>query len=145
MSALNKERRRRKRVDVALPLKIEYNKEWLPATIKNISILGAYVQAGKELPIGAELKVDLEIPSAAGVPTTMAHVSCTAVVFRCQFTGSGGEQGCFGTGIFFRSFHKGGEEQLSRYIDRILLEEKIKGLKFMEKRKSQKERKESRR
>ena len=134
MVAHEKERRRRKRVDVALPIKIEYNKGQLLERTINISTLGTYIEADREIPIGTALDIDLEIPKPGVKATDKAHVLCSGVAFRCQLTSNLNSRNRFGIGIFFRSFYEGGEEELSQYIDYVISEEKKKGKIFMQKR-----------
>ena len=130
------ERRRRKRIDVALPIKIEYNKERLSAETKNISDLGTYIEIDKKIPIGTTLDIRLEIPKKKlkrGGEKKL--VNCKGVAFRCHPALSPESKKRYGIGIFFRSFLKSGEKDLSNYIDYILLEEKRKGKIYMRKRK----------
>ena len=56
-----KERRRRRRIDVALATKIEYNKKKIKTQTKNISLLGTYLQNDKEIPIGTALDIAIKI------------------------------------------------------------------------------------
>ncbi|MBN3038010.1 MAG: PilZ domain-containing protein [Candidatus Omnitrophica bacterium] len=133
-----KERRRRKRVDVALPIKIEYNRERLAEATVNISTLGTYFESDNEIPIGTALDMVLEIPKPKMQTAEPVHICCSGVVFRCQLTGNRDSKSRFGIGVFFRSFEEGGEESLSQYLDHVISEEKIKGKIFMQKRQEQK-------
>lgn len=124
-----KERRKRRRIDVALPIRIEYNKEKISAETENISVLGTYIQTGKEIPIGTTLGIEIEIAKAGKVK----QISCAGVAFRCRPSGSSEPKKQYGTGIFFRSFLENGEKELSAYIDYILSEEKKIGKIYMRK------------
>jgi hypothetical protein len=128
---LRKERRRRRRIDIGLPIEICYNNNRILAETANISILGAYLQSNKEIPIGTALTVTLKIPGLRKVkPVNSRQIGCTGVVFRCQDILP---SGTYGIGIFFRAFSKDNERVLSRYIDHILLQEKQKGKIFIHK------------
>jgi len=129
--ALKKERRRRQRIDIGLPIEICYNNNRISAETANISILGTYLQSNKEIPIGTALTVTLKIPGLRKAkPANSRQIGCTGVVFRCQDTIP---SGTCGIGIFFRAFSKGSEKILSGYIDRILSQEKKKGEIFIHK------------
>ena len=131
-----KERRRRQRADVALTLKIEYNKEGILTKTKNINALGTYTEIAKEIPVGTDLNIRIELPkrgcAKAGRPK---KINCAGVVFRCQpvFSAEGKNQ--YGIGIFFRSFLEKGEKELSGYVDYLLLQERKIGRMYMRKRK----------
>lgn len=134
--ARKNERRRRQRIDVVLPIKIEYNKVKISAETKNISVLGAYLETAKEIPIGTSLDIRIEVPKAAPVKADKKkRVSCKGVAFRCQPTGPQEPKNQYGIGIFFRSFLRSGEKELSKYIDYFLLQEKKIGKIYMRKRK----------
>lgn len=126
--ARTRERRRRQRIDVALPIKIEYNNEKISAQTKNISILGTYLEADKEIPLGTTLDVGIEIPKSG-------QVSCKGVAFRCQPIVSAEPKSRYGIGIFFRTFAKGREKEISKYINYFLLREKKRGKIYMRRRK----------
>lgn len=128
MTARIKERRRRQRVDVVLPIKIKYNRKEILTKTKNISILGTYLETGKEIPIGATLDISLSIPRTGLIKIDKkSQINCTGVAFRCQSTGALEPKKQYGIGIFFRSFSEGDEKNLSKYIDYILVQEKRKG------------------
>lgn len=131
-----RERRRRQRVDVALPVKIEYNGRRVSATTKNISILGTYIETSKEIPIGAILDIKIKIPkTAAGKTKKTTEIRCVGTAFRSQPTSSLESKNRFGIGVFFRSFLEKSEKDLSNYIDYILLQEKEIGKIYIRKRK----------
>ena len=131
-----RERRRRQRVDVALPIKIGYNSRGIKAQSKNISVLGTYLEADKEIPIGTTLNIKIKIPkTGAGISKKSKEIGCLGIAFRCQPISSSGSKKQFGIGIFFRSFLEKGEQNLSSYIDHVLLQEKEIGKVYMRKRK----------
>lgn len=134
-----KERRRRQRVDVALPIKIEYNKKRISTRTKNISILGAYIETDREIPIGTTLDIKIVIPKKI-LARVYKHrrISCTGIIFRCHPVAAVEEKNRYGIGIFFRSFEKEGEKDLSAFIDRVLLHEQKLGKIYMQKRKQRK-------
>lgn len=122
-----KEKRRRKRIDVALALTIEYNEEKIRAATKNLSLLGVYIEINRRLPTGAKLNIKLTIRNK--------QISCEGVAFRSSPVISLQDNQLYGTGIFFRSFSRGSERTLADYIDYVLLREKKAGKVFMLRRK----------
>ncbi len=127
------ERRRRRRIDVALPIKIEYNKEKISARIKNISLLGVYLESDKEIPVGTALNIWVDVPKTQAIPGR--QINCRGVVFRCQSLAGLEPKARYGVGIFFRSFLEGAEEALGGYIDNVLWQEKMEGRIYTRRRK----------
>lgn len=120
-----KERRRRRRIEVALPITIKYDNKEMSSHTKNISILGAYLEAEHQIPTGAVLNIKIRIPGTAKAKTEKAReIKCLGIAFRSQAVGIFESKKCYGIAIFFRSFSEGGEQKLSKYIDYILLKEK---------------------
>lgn len=131
-----RERRRRRRIDVALPITIKYDHKKISSHTKNISILGVYLEAENQIPIGTVLNIKIVIPKTAKAKTTKAkEIKCMGITFRSQALGILESKQCYGIGVFFRSFLEGGERELSKYIDYILLEEEKEGKIFIRKRK----------
>ncbi len=131
-----RERRRRKRVDVTLLITVEYGKEKILARTKNISVLGTYIESNKEIPIGTPLDIGINIPKGGLVKLDKGkQTNCSGIAFRCQPTHSLEPTKQYGIGIFFRSFLKTGEKDLSNYINYVLLQEKERGKIFMRRRK----------
>ena len=122
-----KERRRKQRIDIALSLKITYNKESVLATSKNISLLGAYVYTDEKIPNGTDLNVIVKLPQK--------QISCQAVAFGSKQLDSLKNKYPYGTGVFFRSFTEQNEIILEKYIDYLLQKEKEAGKLFMHKQK----------
>lgn len=131
-----REKRRRKRVDVELPIEIEYDKEKISARTKNISELGTYIETDKEIPAGTTLDIGINIPKTGFVKLDkVKQINCSGITFRCQPIDSLESKKQYGTGIFFRSFLRSGEKDLSICIDYILLQEKKRGKLFMRRKK----------
>lgn len=131
---MNAERRRRKRVDVALPIKIAYNNgEQILCLTKNLSILGTYIEIDKKIPIGSILEIEIDTSTAKVNPQTKL-IKCRGVTFRCQSI-TVNKKNTYGIGIFFRSFSERDENNLSEYIDYFQLEEERKGKMYIEKMK----------
>ncbi|TRZ48967.1 MAG: hypothetical protein D4S01_09425, partial [Dehalococcoidia bacterium] len=121
---------------VALPIKIEYNKQRLLAETKNISVLGTCLETDKEIPIGAALDIEIEIPKLSLRETGEKRwISCKGAAFRCQPIVSEKSKGRYGIGIFFRSFAGGEEKAIAKYIEYFLQQESEKGKIYMRKRK----------
>ncbi|MFH1046653.1 MAG: PilZ domain-containing protein [Candidatus Omnitrophota bacterium] len=123
------ERRRRKRIDVTLPIRIEYRDgHALETRTKNISTLGTYIESEKEIPLGTllEISIDLSYSNARG-DEPKKKVVCRGVAFRCYKVAAQTAVSRYGIGIFFRSFQERGEGDLSEFIEYTLQEEKKKG------------------
>ena len=132
--ARRKERRRHQRIDVALPVKIEYNEAVVSAKTKNISLLGAYIEIDRKFSIGAPLNIAIKVPKIErGRLTGQKRIDCRGAAFRCQ--PRAGPESQYGIGIFFRSISREGEKTLSRYINYVLAQEKKEGKIYMRKRK----------
>ena len=131
-----RERRRRQRVDTALPIRIKYSREEISGQTKNISVLGTYLEADKEIPIGTTLDIKIRIPETGQRQAGKSReIRCAGIAFRSQPGGSLEPKNQYGIGIFFRSFSERGEKDLSKYIDYILSEEEKMGKIYMRKRK----------
>jgi hypothetical protein len=131
-----KEKRKRRRVDVALPIKLEYNQKRLLARTKNISVLGTYIEVDRAIPLGTAINIKINIPRAKLLTAkTTKEIKCAGTIFRCQPIVSLESRRQYGIGIFFRFFFKNGEKELSRYIDCLLLQEKKLGKIYIHKRK----------
>jgi hypothetical protein len=131
-----KEKRKRQRIDVVLPIKLEYNQKRLLAKTKNISVLGTYIEVGKAIPIGTAITIKINIPCAKSLKAkTNKEIKCAGTIFRCQPIASLESQKQYGIGIFFRFFFENGEKDLSRYIDCLFLQEKKLGKIYIRKRK----------
>lgn len=131
-----KEKRRRKRIDVALALTIEYNEEKIQAATKNISLLGTFIEINREIPAGTKLNIRIKLPPKdPGKSGRSREVRSEGVVFRSGPLISLQGERLYGTGIFFRSFWRGSERTLADYIDYVLLREKKTGKIFMRRRK----------
>ncbi|MFC1632452.1 PilZ domain-containing protein [Candidatus Omnitrophota bacterium] len=131
-----KERRRRKRIEIALPIKIEYNNQRLWALTKNISVLGAYVETDQDIPRGAAMEIQIKLPKSGKQKTAQTReIKCIGIAFRTQSAIAQEKISQYGVGIFFRAFLEGGEKQLSKFIDYILEQEKKIGVIYRRKRK----------
>ncbi len=131
-----KERRRRKRVDVALAIKIEYNNKKVFAKTKNISVLGTFIETDKKIPTGVSLNIGIRIPQTGFKKSGASRqINCAGVAFRRQPVFPEEIKKQYGIGIFFRSFFAEGEKKLSKYIDYILLQEQELGKIYIRKRK----------
>lgn len=131
-----RERRRRQRIVVALPIKIEYNGVELSATTINISMLGTYLNALEEIPTGGDLLIRIKVPKVENRRIVKTQeIKCLGTAFRCQSLSSPKSEKQYGVAIFFRSFLEEGEEALLNYINYILWKEKEKGKIYIRKRK----------
>ena len=136
MAARLVDKRRRRRIDVALPIKIEYNNEEISTGTKNISVLGAYIESEKEIPRDISLDIKITIPERQAAETKEAkQISCKGITFRSRPIQTLEAKKQYGAGIFFRSFLEGGEKDLAEYIDYFLLQEKKKEKIYLKKSK----------
>lgn len=135
--AYAKERRRRKRIDAALALTIEYSEGKIAARTKNISLLGAYIEINRKIPVGTKLNIVIEIPAKGPEKSNQsAQITFKGVVLKSKSLISLQGKSSYGTGIFFRSFSQKDNKMLADYIDYILLQEKETGKMFIRKRKN---------
>jgi len=134
--ARTREKRRRKRIDAALALTIEYDQEKIRAATKNISLLGTFIEVNRAIPTGTKLNIKIKLPpKGPGKSGRSREVRSEGVVFRSSPLISLRGERLYGTGIFFRSFRRGSERTLADYIDYVLLREKKAGKIFMFRRK----------
>jgi len=119
------ERRKEKRMHVALPLKIVFGaKEEISGVTENISRLGSYIEINRQFDSGTELDVTLEIPDYIQDKRTGGTVRCHGTVFRCDLREAPGPGPCYGIGVFFTAFSSKEErERLSKYVDFLSVKE----------------------
>lgn len=119
------EKRKEKRIRVNLPIKIlcEDNLLVLGRT-ENLSRLGCYVIADKEIPAGKNIEISLEFPVYTQDLNLTGKLQCKGSVFRCGLLQETESQKYYGIGIFFTDFTGlTDREKLSKYIDYLLCEE----------------------
>ena len=122
------ETRRGRRIGVALPAQLVCGEVQLSTHTENVSLLGAYVQVDKEIPVGTAAQVTLELPS--GRDAKGGSVQCSGVVVRCENL----RPGLFGLGIFFKEFFGDGEARLDTLIDEYLRKETEEAKRYFEER-----------
>lgn len=138
------EKRKERRIKVGLPIKIICpGRPEISATTGNISFLGAYVETDKEVSLGADAGIILQIPEYSKDPSSSGEVRAKGNIFRCNPVRRESEvQGLFGVGIFFTGFtHKSDRDKLSRYINFLVSEEEKNlraGVKALTKKKREK-------
>lgn len=119
------EKRKERRIKVNLPIRITHqdNLEVVGKT-ENISRLGSYVELDKEVPVGSDIDVTLEIPQYCPDLSLTGTVQCRGNIFRCNVTKETESQKYYGIGIFFTDFLKSSDrDKLSKYIDFLILNE----------------------
>jgi len=123
------EKRKERRIKVSLAVKIFYQGLEVTGQTENISRLGAYVETGKEIPMGAELEMSLKIPSYTKEESLGGDIRCRGSVFRSSIIREEGIKKYYGLGIFFTDFlQKADRGKISKYIDFLILQE-TKGVK----------------
>jgi len=120
------ERRRARRLKVNLPIRIDYpGSPKIYSQTENISILGTYVRADHQIPLGTKLSITIEIPPYTDDLSLTGNVMCRGDVFRCDFVKEMDLKRFYGLGIFFVDFSdEKDKDKLSKYIDFLMLKEK---------------------
>ena len=110
---------------MSLPIKMIYpNNFEIFGRVENISRLGAYVEIDREIPVGIDIDVTLELPKYNQDLTLSGETRCKGSVFRCSLTRGLESKKYYGVGIFFTDFLKEvNRDKLSKYIDFLVLNE----------------------
>lgn len=138
------EKRKEHRIKASLPIKISCpGGVAVCAETGNISFLGAYVETNKEIPLGADADIILQVPQYSKDPGFSGEVRAKGNIFRCNSVKrEAEEQNLFGIGIFFTGFaQKSDREKLSRYINFLVSQEEKnlrEGVKALKKKKKEK-------
>ncbi len=122
------ESRRGRRVRIVLPVLLQVGSDQVSSRTDNISLLGTFIQAEKEVPAGTTVHVTLHLPP--GETGEDGKVECQGVVVRCQGVGPGR----FGWGVFFNQFLNDGEARLTRIIDDLLKKQDEEAKRYFEER-----------
>jgi len=130
--APKKEKRRHRRVTVGLPIKLEYNDQIIESRTKNISSLGACLEIAQPMAIGIALAIEIRLPNKPSAKPKV--INCSGAVSRCQPKNNSSSEKVYETGVFFRSFFGKGENEISRFIEKILSEEEKAGKLILLKR-----------
>lgn len=110
------ERRRKKRVKVQLPMRLNFSNAEGLASTKNISLLGACLNMNKEILPGTRVALSLDIPGC--------EVRAEGAIVRCDPEKvAEGKPGGYELGVFFSNFLPPGEEKLSDYLEYMAKEE----------------------
>jgi len=118
------EKRKERRIKIVLPIKVIYQGSELSGFTGNISRLGTYAEVERELPIGSDVNVILEIPAYGQDASLGGKAKCRGNVFRSNFIQESKGKKNYGLGVFFTSFNEEADRQkLSRYIDYLVARE----------------------
>ncbi len=118
------EKRKERRIKIALPIKIIYQGDESSGFTGNISRLGAYAEIDRELPIGADADAILEVPPYTKDASLVGKIKCRCNIFRVNFIREVRGKKYHGLGIFFTGFTgQGDKERLSRYLDHLIAQE----------------------
>jgi hypothetical protein len=121
------EKRKERRIKVNLPIKIRYKGSQVHGEAENLSRLGCYVKIEKEIPIGIDISIILDIPVYAADTLLSGNLNCKGNIFRCNALEENESGKRYGIGIFFTEFSSQADaEKLSQYIDYLLLSENKK-------------------
>jgi hypothetical protein len=116
------EKRGEKRIKIDLPIRISYrDNQEVSGKTENISRLGTYCEIDKEIPVGTDINIALEIPIYSEDIASSGKLRCKGRIFRCNLIR---ESDLYGIGIFFVIFPKRDDfDKLSRYIDFLILKQ----------------------
>ena len=119
------EKRKERRIRVGLPIKIIYqNNIEVAGKTENISRLGAYVEIDREIPLGVDVDVTLDIPEYSEGLSLTGGIRCSGNIFRCHLARESELKKYYGVGVFFTDFSPPTDkDKLSRYIDFLILKE----------------------
>jgi hypothetical protein len=118
------EKRKERRIKIALPIKIIYQRSELEGFTGNVSRLGTYAEIQKELPVGAEVEVVLTIAAAGEDSPGRGQIRCMGNVFRAGLARELNGKRYYGLGIFFTGFpEETDRKRLSGYIDYLIFRE----------------------
>ena len=119
------EKRKERRIKVALPIKITHGDNLtVIGKTENISRLGAYLETDKELSVGIDVDISLEIPGYTKNLSLTGKIGCKGNIFRCNLVRESGPKEYYGTGVFFTDFLSSADrDKLSKYIDFLTLKE----------------------
>ncbi len=114
------ERRRRKRVKVQLPVRLDYNDNEALALTKNVSLLGTCLEMDKEILPGTRVALSLDIPKYSDDDKLIGEVKGEGAVVRCSsLAEEPAKTPSYELGIFFSNFLPQGEEKLFNYLQYI--------------------------
>ena len=118
------ERRRRRRVKIQLPVRLDYNDSESLALTKNISLLGTCLQMDREILPGTRVALSLDIPKYVDNDNLIGEIRGEGAVVRCSpLSEQETKNPNYELGIFFSSFSSQGEEKLFSYLDYVAKKE----------------------
>jgi hypothetical protein len=121
--SIEKRKEHRLRANVPIKVKLNAGQEFIGRT-QNISRLGTYVEADKEVRSGIIVSVTLELPGDTEKFSSIEEVKCFGTVFRCNLLRETAGQKIYGIGIFFTEFANSSDrEKLSGYVDYLIQKE----------------------
>lgn len=122
------ESRRGRRVRVVLPAALVVGNEQFLTQTENVSLLGTFVQAEREVPIGTPVQTTLNLPG--GEKGSGGSVQCQGIVVRTETL----RPGLYGLALFFNQFSGDGEERLGRLIEELLEKQNEEAKRYFEER-----------
>ena len=119
------EKRKERRIKVNLSIRITYQDSLeIVGKTENISRLGTYVELDKDIPLGSDIDVTLEISRYCQDLSLTGTVQCKGNIFRCNLVRESATQKYYGIGIFFTDFlNETDRDKLSKFIDFLILNE----------------------
>lgn len=119
------EKRKERRIKVRIPIRILNQKgQEILGNTENLSRLGTYIEADKDIPPGSEVDISLSIPKYKKDASLAGEVRCAGSVFRSGLIKETESKKHYGIGIFFVDFPKDSDRQkLSSYLDFLILRE----------------------
>lgn len=134
MAYRGKERRRRHRVKVRLPLIIKSSEGDILTYTTNVSLLGTYVESAKRLkPSPQKRELVLEL-------TPSRRIRCSGVVLGCEPKPRSVilKKTYYHLNIFFSNFFNNGEQRLADCLEEVLIRQKRVLDRWVKKRRAEK-------
>ena len=108
------ERRRHKRIDSRLPLKLKEGDYDLITETKNVSCSGAYCEVNRYLPPLTKINVTLVFPRAKGETET---ITCQGIVVRTDHMPYSNGTNYYCVAIYFSDINKADMSKLSAFVE----------------------------
>ncbi len=109
------ERRRFRRADRNIAIKLRDQEADFVTETKNISCIGAYCSIDTYLPILTKLKITLLLPKCRNSKKPK-HITCEGTIVRVEHSGSPIENNKYNIAIYFNEISKGDMKLIDEYV-----------------------------
>ncbi len=113
----NAERRRNRRIDRNIPVKMSCEDFDIVTETQNLSSSGVYCRINKYIEPMTKLKVFLLLPFKKNNRSVTKKVACQGVIVRTEAVPG---QTHFQTAVFFNEIHKRDAECISEFVDAVV-------------------------